>query len=89
MSDRAIASIKALNDIAAARGQSLAQMALAWSLRPGALTSALIGASRPEQVIDCVGAVKNLDFTAEELAAIDKIAQEPEINLWAGPAELA
>ncbi len=79
----AIASLNALNDIAAARGQTLAQMAIAWVLRGGGITSALIGASRPEQVVDCVGAISNLEFSGEELAAIDMIALEKDINLWA------
>ncbi|MEM7644645.1 MAG: L-glyceraldehyde 3-phosphate reductase [Pseudomonadota bacterium] len=69
-----VAGLNELNEIAAARGQSLAQMALAWVLRGGRVTSALIGASRPEQVVDCVGAVGNLDFSAEELARIDELA---------------
>lgn len=80
---QAIASLNALNEIAAARGQTLAQMSLAWVLRGGGITSALIGASRPEQVVDCVGAVRNLEFSAEELAAIDRISLEKDINLWA------
>lgn len=80
---RAIESIRALNDVAAARGQTLAQMALAWVLRDGGITTALIGASRPEQVVDCVGAIGNLEFTPEELAAIDRHASEEDINLWA------
>ena len=80
---RAIESIRALTDIAEARGQTLAQMALAWVLRDGGITSALIGASRPEQVVDCAGAIGNLDFTPEELAAIDRCASEEDINLWA------
>ena len=66
-----IASLNRLNDLAMARGQSLAQMALAWVLRDGGITSALIGASKPEQVVDCVGALQNLDFSAAELAEID------------------
>lgn len=61
-----------LNDIAAARGQSLAQMALAWVLRGGRVTSALIGASSVEQLENSLGALNNLEFTPEELAAIDK-----------------
>ncbi|MFM2354855.1 MAG: hypothetical protein RLZZ528_591, partial [Pseudomonadota bacterium] len=69
------------------RGQTLAQMALAWVLRGGGITSALIGASRPEQVTDCVGALANLDFTAAELAAIDAISEEKAINLWARSSE--
>ena len=80
---RAIDSIRALNAIAEARGQTLAQMAIAWVLRDGGITTALIGASRPEQVIDCAGAIGNLDFTAAELAEIDRVAAEEDINLWA------
>ena len=87
LNDRAIANIRALNDIAAARGQTLAQMAIAWVLRGNGITSALIGASRPSQVEDCVGAVKNLDFTPEELADIDRYANEEDINLWARSSE--
>jgi L-glyceraldehyde 3-phosphate reductase len=52
-------------------------------LRGGGITSALIGASRPEQVTDCLGALDNLRFTPEELAAIDAIAEEEAVNLWA------
>ena len=80
---RALESVRALNVVAARRGQTLAQMALAWVLRGGGITTALIGASRPEQVVDCAGAVANLDFTAEELAEIDRISAEEDINLWA------
>jgi L-glyceraldehyde 3-phosphate reductase len=79
----ALASVHALNGLAQARGQTLAQMAIAWVLRGGGITSALIGASNPQQIIDCVGALGNLDFTAEELAQIDAIAEEKDINLWA------
>jgi L-glyceraldehyde 3-phosphate reductase len=88
LSDRAIANIRKLNEIAEGRGQTLAQMAIAWVLRDGGITSALIGASKPSQVVDCAGAVKNLDFTAEELALIDQYADEEQINLWAKSAEL-
>jgi L-glyceraldehyde 3-phosphate reductase len=80
---KAMASVRKLNDMAAARGQTLAQMALAWVLRGGGITSALIGASRSEQVEDCAKAIRNLDFTAEELALIDAISEEKDINLWA------
>jgi L-glyceraldehyde 3-phosphate reductase len=80
---RALASVKALDDIAQARGQTLAQMAIAWVLRNGGITTALIGASKPEQVVDCAGAVANLDFNAEELTQIDAIAEEKDLNLWA------
>ena len=62
-------------------------MAIAWVLRDGGITSALIGASRPSQVEDCVGAVANLDFTADELAEIDTYANEEDINLWARSSE--
>ena len=62
-------------------------MALAWVLRGGRVTSALIGASRPEQVVDCVGALKNLSFTPEELAEIDHFAGEGNLNIWAASAE--
>jgi L-glyceraldehyde 3-phosphate reductase len=82
-----VEAIRGLADIAARRGQTLAQMAIAWVLRGGRVTSALIGASRPEQVIDCAGALHNLDFTAEELAEIDRHANEAGINLWAASAE--
>jgi L-glyceraldehyde 3-phosphate reductase len=69
-----LAAVKALNDIAAARGQSLAQMALAWVLRHPGLTSALIGASRVEQLEENVAALRNLAFTPDELARIDAVA---------------
>jgi L-glyceraldehyde 3-phosphate reductase len=83
LNERAVANIRALNGIAERRGQTLAQMAIAWVLREGGITSALIGASRPSQIEDCVGAVRNLDFTDEELAEIDRYADEENINLWA------
>jgi L-glyceraldehyde 3-phosphate reductase len=83
LSDRAIANIRELARIAEGRGQTLAQMAIAWVLRDGGITSALIGASRPEQVLECARAVDRLDFTAEELAEIDRYADEENINLWA------
>ena len=81
------ANIEALNAIAGKRGQTLAQMALAWVLRNGRTTSALIGASRPEQVEDCVGALKALDFSDAELAEIDSYARESGVNLWAASSE--
>lgn len=87
LSESTLSSIKALNDIAADRGQTLAQMALAWVLRNGRVTSALIGASRPEQVKDCAGAIGNLTFTEVELIEIDKFAQDANINIWAQSAE--
>lgn len=83
INERSLASIKKLNEVAEGRGQTLAQMALAWVLREGGITTALIGASRASQVVDCCGAIKNLDFTAEELALIDEYSSEEDINLWA------
>jgi L-glyceraldehyde 3-phosphate reductase len=62
-------------------------MAIAWVLRGGRITSALIGASRPEQVAECVAALEKPDFTAEELAAIDRHAVEGGLNIWAASAE--
>ena len=73
ITDAVLAKTKKLNDIAQARGQSLAQMALAWVLRHKTVTSALIGASRVSQVDDCVGVTRNLSFTSEELARIDRV----------------
>jgi L-glyceraldehyde 3-phosphate reductase len=74
VTDDVIAKVRKLTEIAAARGQSLAQMSLAWVLRDPRMTSALIGASKPEQIEENVAALSNLEFTAEELAAIDEIA---------------
>jgi L-glyceraldehyde 3-phosphate reductase len=82
-----LSKIRALNEIAKARGQSLAQMALAWILRDPRVTSALIGASKPSQLAENVVALKNLDFSADELAAIDVHAQEGGVNLWERPAQ--
>ncbi len=73
ITDAVLAKTKKLNDLARSRGQSLAQMALAWVLRQPAVTSALIGASRVSQVDDCVGAVRNLNFSDDELPQIEKI----------------
>ncbi len=87
INETSIGHIRTLNEMAEARGQTLAQMALAWVLRDKRMTSALIGASRPEQVIDCVGALNNLSFTADELATIDGHAVDLNINLWAESAE--
>jgi L-glyceraldehyde 3-phosphate reductase len=86
LSEANLAHVRALNEIAKRRGQSLAQLALAWTLRDPRVTSALIGASRPEQIIENVGALKNLSFTAEELAEIDRFALEGGINLWEKPS---
>ena len=76
LSEERLAQIRALNEIAANRGQTLAEMALAWILRDGIVTSVLIGASKPSQILDNIGALKNTTFSPEELAAIDKISVE-------------
>lgn len=82
-----ISDLKELNDIALKRGQTLAQMALAWVLRGGRVTTALIGASSSKQVLDCVGAIGNMTFTAEELSEIDRLSGDIGINLWAKSSE--
>lgn len=87
LSEDNMARIRGLNDVAKARGQTLAQMAIAWTLRGGRVTSALIGASRPEQVTECVGALTNTTFSDAELHEIDRFAQEGGVNLWAKSAE--
>jgi L-glyceraldehyde 3-phosphate reductase len=86
LSEQNLKHVRALNDIAQARSQSLAQMATAWVLRDARVTSALIGASKPAQIVDLVGAMKNLSFSADELAAIDLHAVEGGINLWQKPS---
>lgn len=72
ITEEKLAQIRALNEIAAARGQTLAEMALAWILRDGKVTSVLIGASKPQQILDNIAALNNTVFTADELEAIDK-----------------
>jgi L-glyceraldehyde 3-phosphate reductase len=83
LSDENLGKIRALNAIAARRGQTLAQLALAWTLRDPRMTSTLIGASSVAQLDDSLAALDNLAFTADELAEIDKYATESGINLWA------
>lgn len=87
LSDDMITRLNGLNDIAQARGQSLAQMAVAWVLRGGRVTSALIGASRPEQVRDCVGALGNTRFSDDEIARIDTLSAKGDVNIWARSSE--
>lgn len=87
INESTVRNIRALNDIADRRGQTLAQMAIAWVLRGGRVTSALVGASRPEQLDDVVGALGNGDFSDAELAEIDRYARDADINLWAASAE--
>ena len=86
LSEQNLKQVRALNELALARGQSLAQMATSWVLRDGRVSSALIGASRPAQITELVGALRNLQFSAEELAAIDQHAIDGGINLWQRPS---
>lgn len=81
-------NILSLHAIAQRRGQSLAQMAIAWVLRKKQVTSALIGASKPQQVSDCVDALRNLSFSQEEIQEIDLYAKDGHINIWAKSAEI-
>ena len=86
LNDDNIARIRALNDIAQGRGQSLAQMAIAWALRDSRVTSVLIGASSVAQLEQNVSALDNLEFTSDELAVIDRFAVDGGIDLWRTPA---
>jgi L-glyceraldehyde 3-phosphate reductase len=83
LTDEALARIRALNGIAQRRGQSLAQLALAWTLRDPRVTSTLVGASSVEQLEENVAALDRLEISAEELAEIDRYAVDSGINLWA------
>jgi L-glyceraldehyde 3-phosphate reductase len=87
LTEETLEAIRALNGIAARRGQSLAQMAIAWVLRRPEVTSALIGASSVEQLDDSLDALDNLEFTDGELAEIDRWAVDRGINQWAGATE--
>jgi L-glyceraldehyde 3-phosphate reductase len=86
LSEGNLTRVRALNEIALARGQTLAQMAIAWVLRDPRVTSALIGASRPEQIVDCVAATEGINFSDEELVAIEEHAVECGVNLWEKPS---
>ena len=83
----ALERIRALNEIALGRGQTLAQMALAWTLRDSRVTSTLFGASSIEQLEAAVGALDRLDFSPDELAEIDRHAVDSGLNLWAASSE--
>jgi len=74
LTEQRLNQIRQLNDLAAQRGQTLAQMALSWILRDGIVTSVLAGASKPEQILDNIKAAQNTAFTAEELTLIDQIS---------------
>jgi L-glyceraldehyde 3-phosphate reductase len=84
LSEANLQRVRGLNDLAKSRGQSLAQMALAWVLRDPRITSTLIGASNSAQIRENIGALDRLGFSDDELRAIDALAQEGGINLWAG-----
>jgi L-glyceraldehyde 3-phosphate reductase len=88
LTNEALEKIRSLNEIAKRRGQSLAQMALAWTLRDPRVTSALAGASSVEQLEANVAAVGRIDFTDAELAEIEKYATESGINLWAASSSV-
>ncbi|HEV8462292.1 MAG TPA: L-glyceraldehyde 3-phosphate reductase [Gaiellaceae bacterium] len=83
LTDETVSKIRALNEHAKGRGQSLAQMALAWTLRDTRVTSTLIGASSVAQLEDSLGAIRNLTFSDDELELIDRYATDSQINLWA------
>ena len=83
ITDTAMEKVRALNEVASRRGQTLAQMALAWTLRDPRMTSTLVGASSVEQLESNVAAIEKLEFTNEELAEIDRYATDADINIWA------
>ena len=87
LSERTLGHVRALSEIAASRGQTLAQMAISWVLRDQRMTSALIGASSVAQLEENLAAAAKASFTAEEIAAIDKDADEAGINIWATSSE--
>jgi L-glyceraldehyde 3-phosphate reductase len=88
LDEQTTAKVAGLREIAAGRGQSLAAMALAWTLRDPRMTSTLVGASSLEQLEQNVRALDRLDFSEDELAAIDAFATESEINLWAQSSDV-
>lgn len=88
LSEQALSRVRALNEIAAARGQTLAQMAVAWTLRDRRITSTLIGARTPEQLDDTLGALNKTEFADSELAEIDKHAADSGINIWARSSQV-
>ncbi|WP_341974076.1 L-glyceraldehyde 3-phosphate reductase [Microbacterium sp. LWO13-1.2] len=88
LTSAAVDTLRALNDVARDRGQSLAQMALQWTLRNPVVTSALIGASRTSQLDENIAAVNGPAFDASELARIDELADAVDVNLWAKSSDL-
>ncbi len=87
LNEKNLSQVRALNEMAQDRGQTLAQMAIAWALRDARVTSALIGARNVQQLDDSLDAVKNLGFTSAEREAIDRHAQEAGIDIWKGARE--
>jgi L-glyceraldehyde 3-phosphate reductase len=87
LSERNLEHVRTLNKIAAERGQSLAQMAISWVLRKPAVTSALIGASRFAQIEESLGALRNPNFSPEEIERIDRQALDGGLNIWAGSSQ--
>ena len=83
LTDQNLANVRGLNEIARRRGQTLAQLALAWTIRDPRVASALVGASSVEQLDDSLGALENLAFDQAELDEIDRFAVEGGVNLWA------
>jgi len=88
ITDETVAKIRALNDVAGRRGQTLAQMALAWTLRDRRVTSALVGVSSVAQLEANIAALARLDFTSEELEEIERHATDSGINIWAASSEV-
>jgi L-glyceraldehyde 3-phosphate reductase len=88
LSEGNLARVRALNEVARRRGQSLAQMALAWTLRDQRVTSTLVGASSVAQLEANIGALDRLSFDEEELVEIDRYATEGEINIWAASSDV-
>ena len=86
LDDETLGRIRRLNEIAQSRGQTLAQMALAWALRDRRMTSLVIGASSVRQLEENVAALDTLDFSDDELSQIDQYAVDSGINLWEGPS---
>ena len=87
LTEETLAKIRGLNELAKQRGQSLAQMSLAWTLRDPRMTSTLIGASSVAQLEDSLGALQQLEFSDDELEEIDRYATDSHINLWARSSE--
>jgi L-glyceraldehyde 3-phosphate reductase len=87
LTEKNLANVRALDDIARKRGQSLAQMAIAWVLKNPAITSALVGASSWSQIKDSLGALQNSRFTSEELSQIDAYARDGGLNIWAASSQ--